>query len=187
VHFLPLTIEGAYQIEPELLCDERGFFARTWSRDEFAAQQLCSEFSQCSLSYNRKAGTLRGMHLQIDPHQEVKLVRCTRGSVFDVVLDLRPESATFLRWQGVELSMDNRRMLYIPEGCAHGFLTLADDTEFLYQIHGEYQPESARGVRWNDPAFAITWSGTPGVMSERDANYPDFVPTLLPEEPALHG
>ncbi len=185
MHFLPLTIEGAYQVEPELLTDERGFFARTWSRDEFAAQQLCSEFSQCSVSYNRKAGTLRGMHFQIDPHPEVKLVRCTRGSVFDVVLDLRPESATFLQWQAVDLSMDNRRMLYIPQRCAHGYQTLVDDTELLYQIHGEYRSESARGVRWNDPSFAIAWRETPGVISERDANYPDFVPTPLLEQPAL--
>jgi dTDP-4-dehydrorhamnose 3,5-epimerase len=164
-----------YLIEPQLLGDERGFFARTWCRREFEARGLNADLAQCSISFNRKAGTLRGMHYQAAPYEEPKLVRCTQGAIYDVALDLRPQSPTFKRWVGVELTAANRRMLYIPAGCAHGFQTTADDSEVFYQISEFYHPEAARGVRWDDPAFAIRWPETTHrIVSPRDAGFPDF-------------
>jgi dTDP-4-dehydrorhamnose 3,5-epimerase len=172
--FTHTAIAGAYIIDPERLEDERGFFARVWCRREFKAQGLNPGLVQCSISFNRKRGTLRGMHYQAPPHAEAKLVRSTSGAIFDVIVDLRPESKTFRQWFSVELSADNRRMLYIPEGMAHGFLTLRDDTEVFYQMSEYYAAEFTRGVRWNDPAFGIRWPANVAVMSERDRNYPDF-------------
>lgn len=174
MHFVPTPLAGAYLIEPEPVRDERGFFARTWCRDEFAAHSLNPGLVQCSISYNGKKGTLRGMHYQKKPHEEAKLVRCTQGAIHDVLIDLRPESPSYLGWFGAELSAANRKSLYIPEGFAHGFLTLTDDAEVLYQISEFFHPECASGIRWNDPAFAIQWPDAVKVISERDANYPDF-------------
>jgi dTDP-4-dehydrorhamnose 3,5-epimerase len=168
------SVEGVWLVESERLEDERGFFARTWDRDEFATQRLNPQLAQCSISFNPRRGTLRGMHYQAAPHREAKLVRCTSGAMFDVALDLRPESATFRAWFGATLSAENRLALYIPEGCAHGFLTLDDSTEIHYQISASYAPEAVRGVRWNDAAFGITWPGGVHVISERDRTYPDY-------------
>jgi dTDP-4-dehydrorhamnose 3,5-epimerase len=172
--FKDTGIEGVWVIEPERHEDERGFFARTWDPQEFAERGLNPELAQCSISFNRARGTLRGLHYQAAPHEEAKLVRCTAGSIFDVVVDLRPDSSTFRDWFGVELSAENRLSLYVPEGCAHGFLTLADDSEVHYQISQAYVPEAGRGVRWNDAAFAIRWPGEVVVINERDGTYPDF-------------
>jgi len=173
--FVETPLKGAYVIDPERLADERGFFARTWCRQEFEAHGLDSGLVQCSISFNHKRGTLRGMHYQVAPQAEAKLVRCTAGAIHDVVVDLRRESSTFCGWFAAELSADNHKMLYIPEGFAHGFLTLTDNTEVFYQISEYYVPESARGVRWDDPAFAISWPAYPIVISQRDSSYPDFV------------
>ena len=167
-------ISGVFLVVPEAHHDERGFFARTWCEREFAAGGLNPRLVQCSISVNEKKGTLRGVHFQTEPYRESKLVRCTRGSLFDVALDLRPGSATFRQWVSAELTADNRHALYIPEGCAHGFLTLEDRTEALYQMSEFYQPGSAAGVRWNDPAFGIEWPFPPQVISERDSSYLDF-------------
>ena len=167
-------IEGVHVIEPERREDERGFFARTWDAGEFATRGLSGRVAQCSISYNRHRGTLRGLHYQAPPHEEAKLVRCTAGAIFDVALDLRPASTTFGDWIGVELSAENRFALYIPEGCAHGFLTLADDSEIVYQMSECHAPDDARGVRWNDPRFGIAWPADVLVINERDRSYPDF-------------
>ena len=153
--FEPTGIGGVWVIEPERFEDERGFFARTWDTGEFEQRGLNGRLVQCSISHNGHRGTLRGLHYQAAPHEEAKLVRCTAGAIFDVAVDLRPDSPTYTRWFGVELSADNRLALYIPEGCAHGFLTLADDSEVMYQISELWAPDAARGVRWDDPAFRI--------------------------------
>lgn len=165
-----------YVVETEAVEDERGLFARTWCATEFAARGLNPALSQCSVSVNRRRGTLRGMHYQAAPHGEAKLVRVTRGAIHDVALDLRPESPTFLHSFGVVLTASNHTMLYVPEGCAHGFLTLEDDTEVLYQISTAYIPEAARGVRFDDPSFEISWPDTVTVIAPRDRDYPDFSP-----------
>ena len=162
------------EIDVEPKADERGFFARTWCKEEFAKNSLKTDLVQCSISFNSRKGTLRGMHYQAAPHAEAKVVRCTRGGIYDVVIDLRPESDTFKRWIAVRLTADQRNMLYIPEGCAHGFLTLADESEVFYQMSEFYSPQSARGVRWNDPVFGIVWPDAVQVISERDRTYPDF-------------
>jgi dTDP-4-dehydrorhamnose 3,5-epimerase len=162
----------AIHIDPKI--DERGFFARTWCQNEFAAEGLNTRLVQCSISYNARKATLRGLHYQAAPYEESKLVRCTRGAICDVVLDLRLPSPTFKNWISLVLTAENRHMVYIPEGCAHGFLTLRDDTEVFYQMSEFYNPESARGVRWDDPAFAIVWPEKVQVISERDRNYPNF-------------
>lgn len=156
--------------------DERGFFARTWCRRECAAQGLKGQWVQCSISHNRRKGTLRGMHYQIAPHEEAKLVRCTMGAIFDVIIDLRPDSPTYAHHFSVVLTARNRELLYIPEGFAHGFQTLEDDTEVFYHISEFYAPDYARGVRWNDPAFGIRWPDDDRIISERDQHYPDFIP-----------
>lgn len=174
--FLPTPLGGAYVVELEPQKDERGYFARSFCREEFAQRGLKSEFAQCSVSLNHRRGTLRGMHYQMKPHQEAKLVRCTRGRMQDVIVDLRTVSPSFKQWLAVELSADNCRMLYVPEGFAHGFLTLADDTEVFYQISEVHHPESARGFRWNDPAFDIAWPEQVQVISDRDREYLDFQP-----------
>lgn len=172
--FTETRITGAYRVEPERYADERGFFARTWCREEFKAHGLTAELAQCSVSYNHRKGTLRGMHYQAAPHAETKLVRCTQGAIYDVVLDLRPDSPTFRQWEAFELSAENRRALYLPEGCAHGFQTLTDGAEVFYQISAEYCPESARGVRWNDPVFAIRWPLPVSIISAKDTTYDDY-------------
>ena len=174
--FTQTVLPGVFLVDPERHADERGFFARTYSADEFAAHGLDPRVEQCSMSYNPRTGTLRGMHYQREPHGEVKLVRCTMGAVYDVVVDLRPASPTYCQWVGVELTAENRRMLYVPEGCAHGFLTLVDQTEVFYQISQPHHPTAGAGVRWNDPTFGVAWPSAPRVMADRDAAYPDFVP-----------
>lgn len=162
-------------MEPEKFEDERGFFAHSWSEREFALRGLPSRLVECSISFNRKRGTLRGMHYQAAPHGQVKLVRCTMGSIYDVIIDLRPGSPTFKQWVGVELAAGNHRMLYIPKDFAHGFQTLENKTEVFYQMSDVYAPESARGVRWNDPAFGIAWPAARNrIINERDGTYPDF-------------
>ena len=172
--FKETKLKGAFIIEPERIEDERGFFARTFCQKEFEVNGLNPNLVQCSVSFNKKKGTLRGMHYQTAPHEETKLVRCTRGTIYDVILDLRPTSPTFKQWVSVELTGENRRMVYIPEGLAHGFQTLQDETEVLYQMSEFYNPEAARGVRWNDPSFEVQWPSKPLVVSRKDASYLDF-------------
>lgn len=179
MNFTPTALPGAWIVEPERLGDERGFFARTFCRDEFGAHGLATIFVQCNTSFNARRGTLRGMHFQRAPHAEAKLVRCTRGAILDVLVDLRPDSAAYCRWVGVELSAQNGRMLYAPEGVAHGFQTLADDSEVFYQMAAMYRPEAAAGVRWNDAAFGIDWPIPDPILSRRDAEYGDFKPSTV--------
>jgi dTDP-4-dehydrorhamnose 3,5-epimerase len=175
VIFNPTTIAGAYVIEPEPLEDERGFFARVWSRDEFASQGLTDVIAQCSVSFNRRAGTLRGLHWQAPPHAESKLVRCIRGAVYDVLADVRRDSPSSGRWEAFELTADNRRLLYVPPYVAHGFQTLADETEIFYAMSTPYVAEAACGVRWDDPAFAIAWPPpAERVIVDRDLMWPDW-------------
>ncbi len=174
--FIETRLRGAFVIEPERIADERGFFARTFCRREFETHNLDPDLVQCSVSYNARRGTLRGMHYQAAPNPEPKVVRCTAGALYDVILDLRPESPTFRQWVAAELSADNRRMVYIPAGMAHGFQTLADGTEVFYQMAAYYHPESARGVRWDDPAFRIEWPAAERILSEHDCSYADFQP-----------
>ena len=170
--FIETKLKGAYIIEPERLEDERGFFARTFCQKEFEANGLNTRLVQCSISYNKRRGTLRGMHYQFAPMAEDKLVRCTRGAVYDVIIDMRQKSSTYCKCVAVELTADNRLMLYLQEGFAHGFQTLEDDTEVFYQMSEFYSPEHARGVRWDDPAFGIEWSLNTKIISEKDKNYP---------------
>ena len=172
--FTQTQLKGALIIEPERLIDERGFFARTWCKREFVDRGLHPDLVQCNISFNKKRGTLRGMHHQAAPHEEVKLVRCTAGAIYDVIIDLRPASPTFKAWLAVELTAENRKMLYIPGGVSHGFLTLKDDTEVFYQMSEFYVPECARGIRWNDPLFGVIWPNEVSVISEKDKNYPDY-------------
>jgi dTDP-4-dehydrorhamnose 3,5-epimerase len=173
------SISDAFVIEPERLADDRGYFARTYCATEFEERGLDPTVVQCSTSFNARAGTLRGMHYQADPHAEAKLVRCTRGAIHDVALDLRRDSATYLQWCGIELNEDNGLALFIAAGCAHGFQTLVDESEVLYQMSAAYHPAAARGVRWDDEAFGIAWPQAPPggrTISARDASYPDFTP-----------
>lgn len=174
--FTPSKLAGAAVVDLTTFADERGYFGRVWLEDEARAAGYESRFRVTSMSQNAKAGTLRGMHYQHPPHAEIKLVRCIRGAVFDVMVDLRPDSPTRLQWHGEELSADNHRALYIPEGFAHGFLTLTDDAEVFYQISAGHAPAAAAGVRWDDFAFGIAWPGRPTVINERDRTYPDFLP-----------
>jgi len=167
-------LKGAYLIEPELLEDNRGFFARVFCKDEFAKYGLNTELDQCSISYNKAAGTLRGMHYQAEPNAESKIVSCKRGSIYDVILDLRPASPTYLRWSAVTLDSARRNMLYVPEGFAHGFQTLEDDTEVLYQMSTSYAPESARSIRWSDPILNLKWPFPDPILSEKDRSVPDY-------------
>jgi dTDP-4-dehydrorhamnose 3,5-epimerase len=173
--FTETRLKGAFIIEPEPVEDERGFFARTFDEKEFQAHGLNSRSVQCSISFNKRKGTLRGLHLQVAPYEETRLVRCTKGAIHDVIIDLRRDSPTFKEWIAVELTAENRRMLYIPERFAHGFQTLDDNTEVSYQMSESYHPESARGVRWNDPVFGIVWPDGIRVISDRDCKYPDFI------------
>ena len=172
--FVERKLKGVFIIEPERKEDERGFFARTWCQTEFEKHGMDARLVQCSLSYNAKKGTLRGMHYQVAPYAEAKLVRCTMGAIYDVILDLRQKSVTFKQWMAVELTAENRKAMYIPEGLAHGFQTLRDDTEVFYQMSDFYHPECARGVRWDDPAFDVSWPSGPRIISPKDLQYPNF-------------
>jgi dTDP-4-dehydrorhamnose 3,5-epimerase len=175
VKFVETELPGAYVIELAPHADERGFFARAWCESELADQGLETRVVQANVSYNPKRGTLRGMHFQRPPHAEVKIVRCTRGAVYDVIVDLRVDSPTYRRWTGVELTAENRRALYVPRGFAHGFQTLVDDTELYYQVSDSYAPEAEGGVRWDDPAFAIRWPlPEDPILSPKDRSWPDF-------------
>jgi dTDP-4-dehydrorhamnose 3,5-epimerase len=178
MRFIETPLNGAWVIDLDLLGDERGWFARTFDVEEFSARGLDAAVVQCNASFNARAGTLRGLHYQAEPHGESKLVRCVRGAIFDVAVDLREDSPTLRGWHGVELSATNRLAFYIPAGMAHGFQTLTDDAEVLYQMGHAYVSEAARGVRWDDPAFAIQWPAIDGerIVSERDRAYPDFSP-----------
>ena len=172
--FSETKIGGVFVIEPERFEDERGFFAPSFSQREFEARGLAGRFVENNISFNKRRGTLRGLHYQAAPHGQAKLVRCTSGAIFDVAVDLRRESPTFRQWVGVELTARNRLMLYVPEGFAHGFQTLEDDAEVFYQVSERYAPESAGGVRWDDPAFGIEWPLKVEVINDRDASYEDF-------------
>jgi dTDP-4-dehydrorhamnose 3,5-epimerase len=174
--FTETPVKGAYLIDLEKRGDERGFFARAFCKNEFAALGLETEFVQINNSLSAAKGTLRGMHYQLPPAAEAKVVRCVRGALWDVILDLRQESPTWRRWFGAELSAENRRMMYAPRGTAHGFVTLADDTEAFYLVSVFYAPELERGVRWNDPAFGIEWPIKPVVISDKDRDRADFDP-----------
>jgi dTDP-4-dehydrorhamnose 3,5-epimerase len=175
VIFNETNIPGAWVIELEQRGDDRGFFARAWCANEFTDHGLNARLVQVNLSFNEMAGTLRGMHYQRKPHEEAKCVRCTRGAIYDVVLDLRPDSPSYKAWFAVELTADNRRMLYVPEGCAHGYQTLSDATETIYQVSEFYAPESEGGVRWDDPTFAIEWPDAGRrMLSPKDAAWPDY-------------
>ena len=181
MRFRETRLSGAYIIEPERHEDERGFFARVWCAREFAQHGLTAPPVQASVSFNRKKGTLRGLHYQVPPSRETKLVRCTAGAICDVIVDLRPKSQTRLQHIDVTLSAENHSSLYIPPGFAHGFQTLTDDTEVVYMMTDFYAPELARGVRWDDPAFGIVWPPDERTIAQRDRDYPDFVPAMLRE------
>lgn len=172
--FRPLSVSGAYLITPQMHADDRGSFGRLFCGDEFHAHGLDAAVAQCSISRNSRQATLRGMHYQCEPHAETKLVRCQRGASFHAIVDLRDASSTYRQWSSVELSAESSALLYVPESVAHGFLTLAPDTEIYYQMSAPYHAQSARGVRWDDPAFGIEWPGEVAVISERDSHYPDF-------------
>ena len=180
MRLLETRLSGAYLVELEPREDERGSFARTWCREELAAQGLSTEVSQCSISRNSKAGTLRGLHFQTEPHQEVKLVRCTRGAIFDVIVDLREGSATEGEWFGAELTAEAGNALYVPKGVAHGFQTLVDESEVFYMMSDPYVPEASTGVRWDDPAFGIDWPDAAArTISDRDLSWPAYKPGSL--------
>ena len=173
--FQPTNLAGAYVIDLQKIEDERGFFARSWCMQEFAEHGLATRLVQCNISFNKQRGTVRGMHYQTPPFAETKLVRCSHGAIYDVIVDVRPESPTFLQWLGVTLSAENRTMLYVPQGFAHGFQTLADNTEVFYQMSEFYAPASAQGLRWDDPQVQVQWPLEITVMSMKDQCYPDFV------------
>lgn len=172
--FQKTKLAGVFEICVEPKRDERGFFARSWCQREFEAHGLNTQLVQCNISFNARKGTLRGMHYQAAPYPETKLIRCISGAIYDVVIDLRPDSPTFTHWIGVELTHTARNMIYVPEGCAHGFLTLEDEAEVTYQMSEFYHPELSRGVRWDDPAFQVVWPAKVDVISERDRTYPSF-------------
>ena len=172
--FNETELKGAYIIEIEKLTDQRGFFARSWCQNEFKDHGLTTRLVQANVSYNKKTGTLRGMHYQLSPYEETKLVRCTRGSIYDVIIDLRQDSLTYTQWIGVELTAENYNMLYVPKNFAHGFITLEDNTEITYQVSQFYTPGSERGIRWDDPAFGIDWPMKVKVISDKDKNWPDY-------------
>src|SRR5262245_45257444 len=174
MRFLKTDLDGAWLIDPEPVCDNRGFFSRTFCVNEFGACGMETSFVQHSLSYSARRGTLRGMHFQSAPHSEVKVIECAKGAIFDVIIDIRPQSPTFGRWRGFELTSENRRQLYVPAGFAHGFQTLADDTEVRYLISAMYEPSASRGLRYNDPALAIPWPLPVSVISSKDQAWPYF-------------
>jgi dTDP-4-dehydrorhamnose 3,5-epimerase len=176
MRFQETEIRGAWVIDVEPIEDQRGLFARVWCRRELAEHGLETEIAQCNTSFSKQRGTLRGMHFQRAPHGEVKFIRCSRGALYDVIIDLRPDSPTYRRWVGVELSVENRRALYVPRGLAHGFQTLQDDVEVFYMMSDFHAPDAEAGVRWNDPAFDIEWPvAEPTEISDKDVSWPDFV------------
>jgi dTDP-4-dehydrorhamnose 3,5-epimerase len=179
VIFTPTAVGGVFLVDLQPREDERGFFARSWCRREFADMGLETELVQCNVSLTRQSGTLRGLHWQHPPHGEAKLVRCTRGALWDVAVDLRPDSPSYLQHVGVELTAENRRALFLPVGCAHGFQTLVGDTEIFYQMSACYAPDAQRGARWDDPSLGITWPIAPPTLTARDAAYPDLHPEVL--------
>ena len=172
--FLPTKFDSAWLIEADRHEDERGFFARTWCQREFKEYGLNPDLVQCNISYNSKQGTLRGMHFQTAPYEEAKLIRCTTGSIYDVIVDLRPHSPTYMNWQGFELSAENRSILYVPEGAAHGFVTLEPTSEVFYQMSRVYEPEASSGFLWKDEKIAIDWKYPVKIVSDRDSNLPSF-------------
>ncbi len=173
--FNETKLKGAFIIELEKLEDERGFFARTWCKDEFEAQGLNTRLVQINVAFNKKRGTIRGLHYQVSPYEETKLIRCTKSAIYDVIIDLRASSHTYKQWIGVELTQDNYRMLYVPEGFAHGYQTLQDNTEVAYQVSQSYAPNSEQGVRWDDPAFNIAWPETEKrIITEKDQSWADY-------------
>jgi dTDP-4-dehydrorhamnose 3,5-epimerase len=175
--FTETILKGAYLIDVKPIEDERGFFSRSFCQEEFASRRLNTNVAQCNISFNKKKGTLRGMHFQLTPKAEAKLVRCTRGAIYDVIIDLRPQSPTYCKWVAMELTAHNYKALYLPEGFAHGFQTLEDNSEVFYQMFEFYAPEYASGVRWDDPAFNITWPLKEPIMSDKDRSYPFFKKT----------
>jgi dTDP-4-dehydrorhamnose 3,5-epimerase len=175
MHFEETAVPGAWRIIPNRHTDSRGFFARTFCEREFAKRGIRSSFVQCNISFNTLRGTLRGMHFQMEPVAEAKLVRCTMGAAYDVILDLRKDSSAYGRWMACEITSENREALYVPPGCAHGFQTLADETELFYQMSEFYSPQAGAGVRWNDPAFAIRWPIPSPILSDRDQSYTDYI------------
>lgn len=172
--FIETKLKDVYIVELERIQDERGFFARSWCKKEFEKYNLNSNLCQCNISFNEKKGTIRGMHFQVKPFEEAKLVRCIKGSMYDVIIDLRQSSETFMQWIGVELTDENRKSIYIPEGFAHGFQTLEDNTEVFYQMSEYYHPECSRGIRWNDSAFNIKWPINVSIISYKDNNFPFY-------------
>ena len=174
MNFHETSLPGVYVIEPKRLSDERGFFARTFCTEDFAVRGLDARVVQSSISFNPTRGTLRGMHYQAEPHGENKIIRCTMGAIWDCLIDLRPGSPTYKQWTAETLTAENRRLFYVPEGVAHGFLTLEPNSEVFYEISTIYVPDAGRGVRWDDPAFGIEWPDRPQLMSDRDRSYPDF-------------
>lgn len=169
--FIETQLKGAYIIEIEPISDHRGFFARSWCQKEFSDRGLNPNLVQCNISFNTKKGTLRGMHYQAKPHEEAKLIRCTKGAIYDVIIDIRPDSSTFKKWIAVELNSENHKMLYVPEGFAHGFQTLEDNTEVFYQMSEFYHSTGEQGIRWDDPEFQLEWQSTNKIISERDRSY----------------
>jgi dTDP-4-dehydrorhamnose 3,5-epimerase len=174
--FRETELRGAFLVEPEMLEDNRGFFARAWCKREFERHGLVGTLAQSNISFNRKAGTLRGMHYQLAPHEEVKLVRCTKGAIYDVIIDLRRQSPTYLEWFAVELTADNYKMVYVPKGFAHGYQTQLDNTEVFYQVSDFYTPAAEQGVRYDDPIFEIRWPMDVQAISDKDRNLPDYRP-----------
>lgn len=172
--FTQTIFDKAYILEIKKIEDERGFFGRSWCRNEMMAKGLNGNLAQANTSFSHHKGTLRGMHFQVKPYEETKLIRCVRGAIYDVIIDLRADSPTFKKWIGVELSQDNYKMLYVPEGFAHGFLSLTDNTEVYYNVTAFYTPGAERGIRWNDPSFSIKWPFEPQVVSQKDKDHPDF-------------
>jgi dTDP-4-dehydrorhamnose 3,5-epimerase len=172
--FTELELKGAFLVEVKKMEDERGFFGRAWCQNEFTDHGLNPNFVQLNTSFSRKKGTIRGMHYQVDPYQEVKFIRCTRGRIWDVIIDLRPESPTFMKWTGNELTADNYRMVYVPENFAHGFITLEDNSEVYYPVSQVYTPGAERGLRYNDPLFKIKWPIDVTMVSDKDKNHEDF-------------
>ena len=183
--FIGTPLKDAYIIDVEPFCDERGMFARAFCRREFEEAGMKPEIAQCNISCNVRKGVLRGLHYQLAPFGETKIVRCTRGAIYDVVVDIRPESTTYLNWFGVDLTAQNRRMLYVPKGLAHGYETLADDSEVFYMVSTPYVPDFERGVRWNDPLFGIEWPIPDPLVSQKDAGYPDYAEAATGGE--IHG
>jgi dTDP-4-dehydrorhamnose 3,5-epimerase len=173
MRFIGTPLTGAWLVEPEARGDDRGFFARMWSRDEFAARGLRGDFVQCNNSLSRLKGTLRGLHYQVPPHSEAKLIRCVAGRIFDVMVDMRPGSSTRGRWFGAELTAGNRSLVYVPEGCAHGYLSLEDQSEVIYMATAPYAADAERGVRWDDAGIGISWPMEPLIVSEKDRQWPD--------------